>query len=75
VVFVVMVALFRYISLGSIAAAAIFPGAAWLLRDYHNTPAMLGSMTASSLLIIGKHHRNIRGLLSGTENKFRSGRK
>jgi glycerol-3-phosphate acyltransferase PlsY len=75
VVFVVMVALFRYISLGSITAAAIFPGAAWLLRDYHNTPAMLGSMTASSLLIIGKHHPNIRRLLAGTENKFRSGRK
>lgn len=75
VVFVIMVALFRYISLGSITAAAIFPGAAWLLRDYHDTPAMLGSMTASSLLIISKHHPNIRRLLSGTENKFRSGRK
>jgi glycerol-3-phosphate acyltransferase PlsY len=75
IVFVVMVALFRYISLGSITAAAIFPAAARLLHDYHETPAMLAFMAASSLLIIAKHHRNIRRLAGGTENKFRSGRK
>ena len=75
IVFVIMVALFRYISLGSITAAAIFPAAACLLHDYHETPAMLAFMTASSLLIIAKHHRNISRLLAGTENKFRSGRK
>jgi glycerol-3-phosphate acyltransferase PlsY len=75
IVFVVMVALFRYISLGSITAAAIFPAAARLLHDYHETPAMLAFMAASSLLIIAKHHRNIRRLAAGTENKFRSGRK
>lgn len=73
-VFLVMVAVFRYISLGSITAAAIFPGAAWLLRDYHNTPPMLGFMAASSLLIIAKHHPNIRRLLAGTENQFRARR-
>jgi glycerol-3-phosphate acyltransferase PlsY len=75
VVFFVMVALFRYISLGSITAAATFPGAAGLLRDYHDTPAMLWFMTASSLLIIAKHYPNIRRMLAGTENKFRLGRK
>lgn len=73
-VFLVMVAVFRYISLGSITAAAIFPGAAWLLRDYHDTPPMLGFMAASSLLIIAKHHLNIRRLLAGTENQFRARR-
>jgi acyl phosphate:glycerol-3-phosphate acyltransferase len=72
IVFVVMVALFRYISLGSITAAAIFPAAARLLNDYHETPAVLVFMAASSLLIIAKHHRNLRRLLAGTENKFRS---
>jgi glycerol-3-phosphate acyltransferase PlsY len=75
IVFVIMVALFRYISLGSITAAAIFPAAARLLHDYHETPAMLAFMAASSLLIITKHHRNISRLLVGTENKFRSGPK
>jgi len=71
VVFVVMVALFRYISLGSITAAAIFPMAARILHDFHETPSMLGFMGASSLLIIWKHRPNIRRLAAGTENKFR----
>jgi glycerol-3-phosphate acyltransferase PlsY len=75
IVFVIMVALFRYISLGSITAAAIFPAAARLLHDYHETPAVLAFMAASSMLIIAKHHRNLRRLAAGTENKFRSGRK
>jgi acyl phosphate:glycerol-3-phosphate acyltransferase len=73
VVFIVMVALFRYISLGSITAAAIFPPAAWLLHDYHDTPAMLWLIAASSSIIIAKHHANIRRLLSGTESRFRGG--
>jgi len=75
IVFVIMVALFRYISLGSITAAAIFPAAARLLHDYHETPAMLAFMAASSLLIIAKHHRNLSRLCAGTETKFRSGPK
>ena len=75
IVFVIMVALFRYISLGSITAAAIFPAAARLLHDYHETPAMLAFMAVSSLLIIAKHHRNLSRLCAGTENKFRSGPK
>jgi glycerol-3-phosphate acyltransferase PlsY len=75
VVFIAMVALFRYISLGSITAAAIFPAAAWVLHDYHDTPPTLGFMAASSLLIIAKHHPNIRRLFAGTENQFRPGRK
>ena len=75
IVFVVMVALFRYISLGSITAAAIFPAASWTLHDYHDTPPILTLMAASSLIIIAKHHPNIRRLLSGTENKFGAKRK
>jgi len=75
IVFVIMVALFRYISLGSITAAAIFPAASWALHDYHDTPPMLGIMAACSLLIIAKHHPNIRRLMSGKENKFGTGRR
>jgi glycerol-3-phosphate acyltransferase PlsY len=73
-VFVLMVAVFRYISLGSITAAAIFPTAARVLHDYHGTPAMLWWMAASSLLIVAKHRANLQRLLSGTESKFRAGR-
>lgn len=74
-VFVLMVAVFRYISLGSITAAAIFPLAARLLHDYHNTPPMLWCIAASSLLIIIKHLANIQRLFAGTESRFRSGPK
>lgn len=73
-IFGVTVALFRYISLGSITAAAIFPLATWFLHDYHQTPAMVWFMAASSALIIMKHQRNIRRLLTGTESKFRGKR-
>ena len=73
-IFGVTVALFRYISLGSITAAAMFPVATWFLGDYHQTPAMVWFMAASSALIIVKHHKNIRRLLTGTESKFRGKR-
>ena len=75
VVFILIVAVFRYISLGSITAAAIFPGATWLLHDYHDTPPMLAFMAASSLIIIAKHRANIGRLVAGTESRFPAGRK
>lgn len=75
VVFILMVAIFRYISLGSITAAAIFPGATWLLHDYHDTPPMLVFMAASSLIIIATHRANIERLVAGTESRFRAGHK
>lgn len=71
-VFAVMVALFRYISLGSVTAAAIFPLAARWRGDDHGLPVVLGCMAASSLLIILKHRANLARLMAGTENKFRS---
>ena len=70
VIFVVIVAAFRYISLGSIVATAAFPLFAWLLYRYQAGPAVFAIMAAASLLIILKHHQNIRRLLAGTEHKF-----
>jgi len=71
VVFVLMVAIFRYISLGSVAAAAVFPLAAWILRDYHESPVILACMAVASAVIIWKHRPNIQRLLAGTERRFR----
>ena len=68
VIFIVIVAAFRYISLGSIIATAAFPLFAWLLYRYQMP--VFAIMGAASLLIIAKHHQNIRRLMSGTEHKF-----
>jgi acyl phosphate:glycerol-3-phosphate acyltransferase len=75
IVFILVVAVFRYVSLGSITAAAIFPLAARMLHDYHKTPAMLWFMAASSFLIVSKHHANIQRLFLGTETRFGAGHK
>jgi glycerol-3-phosphate acyltransferase PlsY len=69
-IFVVIVAAFRYISLGSIVATAAFPLFAWLLYRYQASPAVFGAMVVASALIIAKHHQNIRRLLAGTEHRF-----
>jgi acyl phosphate:glycerol-3-phosphate acyltransferase len=69
-VFIAVVVAFRYISLGSIVAVALFPVLAWLLHDYAHTPQVLGFMAIASLLIIARHRQNIRRLLAGTEPRF-----
>jgi len=70
-VFLLVVAVFRFVSLGSIVAAATLPLVAVNLGDYHQARLELFAMAASSLLIIAKHHKNIRRLLAGTENRLR----
>jgi len=70
-VFVVVVLLTRFVSLASILAAASFP----LFGFYfvrHPSPTVLGGFLFIPILIIVKHHANIRRLLSGTESRFGS---
>jgi glycerol-3-phosphate acyltransferase PlsY len=69
-IFVAVVAAFHRVSLGSIVAVALFPVLAWLLHDYADAPQVLGCMAIASLLIIARHHQNIRRLLAGTEPRF-----
>jgi glycerol-3-phosphate acyltransferase PlsY len=70
--FVIVFALTRYVSLGSIVAAVSFPVAVfWLNPTERSSAATLWIIAASSLLIIVRHKDNIRRLLSGTENRFR----
>jgi glycerol-3-phosphate acyltransferase PlsY len=68
-IFVVVVAVFRYVSLGSVAATAPLPLLAWGLREAVE-PGPLFLMFAASSLIIWKHRQNIARLVAGTEPKL-----
>lgn len=71
-VFAALVALFRYVSLGSIVAAAALPALVYLLYVQPGLPmqSVFAAAVAASLLIIAKHHQNISRLLAGTEHRF-----
>ena len=72
VLFVIVVAVTRYISLGSMVAAGVFPLLVWWLNPAERTTAsILLLIAASSFLIIIRHRDNIRRLLAGTENRWR----
>lgn len=69
-IFIAVVIASRYVSLGSIAAAAAFPLFAYILNRKEYPPPVLLLMALASALIILKHHQNIRRLLAGTENRL-----
>lgn len=71
--FVGIVAIFRYVSLGSLIAVSLLPLLAWILDGFRDTPLLIAPLAFASLLIIAKHHKNIRRLFSGTENKLERG--
>jgi len=72
VIFLVVVLVFRYVSLGSIVAVAAFPNIALALQEYGNRAIALVMMALTSVLIIVKHRTNIVRLLAGTENRVGS---
>jgi acyl phosphate:glycerol-3-phosphate acyltransferase len=74
-IFVVIFLAFRYVSLASILTVALFPLLAWVFEPYRDTPQVLAFITAASLLIIAKHHENIRRLLDHTESRFQWSRR
>jgi glycerol-3-phosphate acyltransferase PlsY len=70
-VFVVMAAWTRHISLGSIVAAGTFPLAVWLIE--HPPPMVVAAAILSGVLIIYRHRENIARLRAGTESVFSFG--
>ena len=69
VVWIVVVALTGYVSLGSIVAAALFPVLVRLV-DPPEQPEILWLDIAAAAGIIWLHRANISRLLRGTENRF-----
>lgn len=68
-VFILLVAIWRYISLGSIAAAAVMPLIIWFMP---HTQQLLIATTLIAAIVIIKHHTNISRLVAGTESKFKA---
>lgn len=74
VVFVLIVWRTRFVSLGSITAAAVIP--LWTLLQHAlfapqaDFAPIIAALCAASAVIIAKHAENIQRLLAGTENKL-----
>ncbi|MBT1072637.1 glycerol-3-phosphate 1-O-acyltransferase PlsY [Pelotalea chapellei] len=69
ILFVLLMLKWRYVSLGSVCAAAVMPLAVALLsggRTLTLVTFLIG------LIVIVRHLENIRRLLAGTENKFKA---
>ena len=69
-VFFLVLLLSRYVSLASVLGAASFPVFAWFLVHGDRPPFFIAVQIAVALLIIDKHHQNIRRLLAGTESRL-----
>jgi len=75
--FILCVAYWRYVSLGSVAAAAAMPLLIYFLWAPHHAPPIIidvGTL-AIALLVIYKHDGNLQRLVEGTEPRFSFGKK
>ncbi len=72
VLWIVVVSFWRYVSLGSIAAAASLPLLIYLLYAPRHAPPLTVSLgtTLAAVMIILKHWPNIKRLIAGTENRL-----
>jgi glycerol-3-phosphate acyltransferase PlsY len=72
ILFILVVAFWRYVSLGSISAAAAMPMLLYFLwAPHHAPPPMItfGAL-AVAMLIVYKHDANLQRLVNGQEPKF-----
>lgn len=68
-VFAVVMLVWRYVSLGSITAAAVMPIAVWVLGQGR----VLGMVTMLvATIVIVRHIENIKRMVNGTENRFKA---
>jgi glycerol-3-phosphate acyltransferase PlsY len=69
-IFIAVVVISRYVSLGSIVAVAVFPFVAWRIGQFYLSPTSLALISLASLLILVKHRDNLRRLWAGTESRL-----
>jgi glycerol-3-phosphate acyltransferase PlsY len=67
--FVFLVAWTRYLSLGSVIAAGLFPVACWMIL--HPAWPVLVAAVGAAVLIIDRHRGNIARIRAGEERVFR----
>jgi glycerol-3-phosphate acyltransferase PlsY len=67
ILFAIVVAISRYISLGSIVGTAAFPLLVYFMK-HPPLPIVLGA-AGGALTVIAMHHANIGRLIAGTESK------
>jgi glycerol-3-phosphate acyltransferase PlsY len=68
VLWIVIVRLTGYVSLGSIVSALSLPPSTWLLHEDRREAVL--PISALALLVVWLHRANIRRLIAGTENRF-----
>ena len=80
-IFVGVIAVLRWVALGSVVASASLPPLAWLLGEARQWPGSSALtaierlhpvvwLAAGALLIVTKHHANLRRMLAGAEPRF-----
>ncbi len=73
ILWLLVVLFWRYVSLGSVVAAAALPVLIYLLYAPPHAPSeavSFGSVLIS-ILVIWKHRENMKRLIAGTENRFK----
>ena len=79
-IFLLLLAAFRRVALASVVASASLPPLAWALGETRHAAPGMGNviersepliwLAAGALLIVAKHHSNIRRIIAGTEPRI-----
>ena len=67
-VFLLVVAITRYVSLGSVVAMVLLPPVAGLV--FHAPPPIVMAAAGAAVLIVLKHRENLKRLAAGTERRL-----
>jgi acyl phosphate:glycerol-3-phosphate acyltransferase len=73
IIFVLVIVMTRYLSLGSISGAALYPFACFIIL-HPEWPVLVAALCAA-ILILWRHQGNIARIKEGTENILRFGRR